>query len=189
MRIYTRKGDRGDTGTLGGGRSRKSDPRIRALGCLDELNAQVGLVLAGTEVPEPLRDSLRRIQDVIFEAGAAVASIDPATRSELFVNETAWLESEIDRQESELPPLTRFILPGGTVAAAGLHLIRTVARRAECQVVAAVGDEDARAPLLAWLNRLSDAFFVYARTANRLRGVPDQPWEPRPKLPPGKEEG
>jgi cob(I)alamin adenosyltransferase len=179
MRIYTRKGDRGDTGTLGGGRLRKSDSRIRALGFLDELNAEIGVVLAGSCVPEPLQAPLRRIQDVIFEAGAALASPDPSGSDALFEAETAWLESEIDRLEEALPPLTRFILPGGSVAAAGLHLVRTVARRAECQVVEAACGEDARMPLLTWLNRLSDALFVYARTANLLAGGTDTLWESR----------
>jgi cob(I)alamin adenosyltransferase len=179
MRIYTRKGDRGDTGTLGGGRLRKSDPRIRALGFLDELNAQIGVVLAGAGVPEPLQGPLRRIQDVIFEAGTALASPDPSGSDALFAAETAWLESEIDRMEAVLPPLTRFILPGGSVAAAGLHLVRTVARRAECQAVEAACGEDARMPLLTWLNRLSDALFVYARTANQMAGEAEQPWESR----------
>jgi cob(I)alamin adenosyltransferase len=179
MRIYTRKGDRGDTGTLGGGRLRKSDARIRALGFLDELNAQIGVVLAGAGVPDPLRAPLRRIQDAIFEAGTALASPDPAGSDSLFVAETAWLESEIDRMEAVLPPLSRFILPGGSTAAAGLHLVRTVARRAECQAVEAACGEDARMPLLGWLNRLSDALFVYARTANRLAGETDALWESR----------
>jgi cob(I)alamin adenosyltransferase len=179
MRIYTRKGDRGDTGTLGGGRLRKSDSRIRALGFLDELNAEIGVLLAGSAVPEPLQPPLRRIQDVIFEAGAALASPDPSGSDPLFEAETAWLESEIDRLEEALPPLTRFILPGGSVAAAGLHLVRTVARRAECQAVEAACGEDARMPLLTWLNRLSDALFVYARMANHLDGGIDTLWESR----------
>jgi cob(I)alamin adenosyltransferase len=188
MRIYTRKGDRGDTGTLSGGRVRKSDSRIRALGCLDELNAQIGLLLAGGGVPGPLQVSLRRIQDVIFEAGATLASSDPAGGDALFAAETAWLEAEIDKLEAELPPLTRFILPGGSAAAAGLHLVRTVARRAECQAVEAACGEDARMPLLTWLNRLSDALFVYARTANRLAGQSDTPWESRQQKSQGQRE-
>ena len=188
MRIYTRKGDRGDTGTLGGGRLRKSDPRIRALGFLDELNAQIGVVLACSGVPELLQAPLRRIQNVIFEAGAALASPDPVGSDPLFVAETAWLESEIDRLEEALPTLTRFILPGGSPAAAGLHLVRTVARRAECQAVEAACGEDARMPLLTWLNRLSDALFVYARTANRLAGGTDTPWESRSRPQQGPQE-
>lgn len=179
MRIYTRKGDRGDTATLGGGRLRKSDPRIRALGMLDELNAAIGAVLAGAGVPEPLQAPLRRIQGTIFEAGTALASPDPSGTDPVFAAETAWLESEIDRMEAELPPLTRFILPGGSVAAAGLHGVRTVARRAECQAVEAACGEDSRMPFLTWLNRLSDALFVYARTANRMAGVADTLWESR----------
>jgi cob(I)alamin adenosyltransferase len=179
MRIYTRKGDRGDTGTIGGGRVRKSDPRIRALGLLDELNAEIGVVLASAGVPEPLRAPLRRIQEVILEAGAALASPGPTKSDALFAAETTWLESEIDRMDAALPRLTRFILPGGSAAAAGLHLVRTVARRAECQAVEASCGEDSRMPMLTWLNRLSDAFFLYARTANHLAGVADIPWESR----------
>jgi cob(I)alamin adenosyltransferase len=131
MKIYTRKGDRGDTATLGGGRLRKSDPRIRALGMLDEVNAAIGALLAGAAVPAPLQAPLHRIQEVLFEAGTALASPDPSATDAFFVGETGWLESEIDRMEAELPPLARFILPGGSVAAAGLHGVRTVARRAE----------------------------------------------------------
>jgi cob(I)alamin adenosyltransferase len=179
MRIYTRKGDRGETGTLGGGRLRKSDSRIRALGLLDELNAGIGVALACADLPAPLRSSLRRIQDVIFEAGAALASPDPSKTDSLFADETSWLESEIDRMEAALPPLTRFILPGGSAAAANLHLVRTVARRVESQVVEATAANEAYVPLMTWLNRLSDALFVAARTANLLAGIADVPWESR----------
>lgn len=179
MRIYTRKGDRGETGTLGGGRLRKSDPRIRALGFFDELNAQIGIGLAGGDMPAPLAAPLRRIQNVIFEAGAVLASVDRSTADSFFAGETAWLESEIDRMEEALPPLTRFILPGGTPPAARLHLVRTVARRVECQVVETAAGDETLIPLLTWLNRLSDALFVAARTANLLAGIADVPWESR----------
>jgi cob(I)alamin adenosyltransferase len=179
MKIYTRKGDRGETATLGGGRLLKSDARIRALGMLDELNATFGVVLSDPGIPAAVGDPLRRIQSILFEAGAALASPDPSPSDALFATETAWLEQVIDQLEAELPALTRFILPGGTRLAAELHRARAVARRAECQAVEAAGGDEGRGPFLAWVNRLSDALFVFARTANRLAGVEDVAWESR----------
>lgn len=175
MRIYTRKGDGGETAMLGGGRVPKSDARIRALGTLDELNAALGLALAETDFPEALRGALARVQNVLFEAGAVLASSD-ATAHELFARETAWLEETIDGWESELPALTRFVLPGGSRAGSTLHWVRTVARRGECQVVEAFAADPARLTVLTWLNRLSDALFVAARTANRLAGIGETEW-------------
>lgn len=164
---------------LGGGRVSKSDPRIRALGALDELNATIGLVLAEPSMPPSLRPFLDRTQSVLFEAGAALASGDPSERDELLRGETEWLESEIDRMEAELAPITRFILPGGSPAGALLHLARAVARRAEAQAVEAIVGDESRVPFLTWLNRLSDALFVLARFANRLKNAPETLWESR----------
>ena len=177
MKIYTRKGDRGETAMLGGGRVPKSDPRIRALGSLDELNAALGRVVADPLTPRELLPFLQRVQAVLFEAGASLASPDPDPWDALLAAETAWIEVEIDRMEESLPPLTRFVLPGGGVVGAELHAARAVARRAESQAVEAAAGEAARFPLLTWLNRLSDALFVLARTANRLAGVVETPWE------------
>lgn len=199
MRIYTKKGDRGTTGVLGGGRLSKSDARIRALGAVDEVNAALGLVLAGGVRPE-LRAPLSDIQNTLFEIGAALASMDPAISRDLFTQETAHLESVIDQTEMSLPPLTRFILPGGSRTGAGLHWTRTLSRRAESLVVAALEEEadktapaqDAgptgrpaarilpdRIPLVTWMNRLSDTLFVLARFANQLEGIPETIWETR----------
>jgi cob(I)alamin adenosyltransferase len=184
MKIYTRKGDRGQTSMLGGGRVPKSDPRIRALGALDELNARLGGIAAQPSVPPEIHPILLRVQSVLLEAGAALASSDPEPWSALLAAETAALEAEIDRMERDLPPLTRFILPGGSSTGAALHEARAIARRAESQAVEACGGDESRVPLLTWLNRLSDALFVLARTANRLAGADDVPWESRT----GKEE-
>jgi len=183
MRIYTRTGDRGETGILGGGRLAKSDPRIRALGSLDELGASLGMVLTASHLPAPVTAAVRRVQGALFEAGASLASPAAAAASyEPFLREeTVWLESEIDRMEETLPPLRSFILPGGGIPGATLHWARTVARRAETQVVDAaltLGEADVRASLLRWLNRLSDALFVMARAVNLQDGEAETPWHP-----------
>jgi cob(I)alamin adenosyltransferase len=178
-RIYTRKGDRGTTSILGGGRLSKSDPRIRALGGLDEVNAALGLILSQPSFPAQMRPALQRVQDMLLEAGAALAVLEPETSAELFVQETRWLEEEIDRAEQRLEPLTQFLLPGGGEGGAGLHWVRTVHRRAEGLVVAAVGEEVGREGLLMWVNRLSDAFFVWARLANAIEGAGEVRWTSR----------
>ncbi len=179
MKIYTRKGDRGRTSVLGGGVLSKADARIRALGALDETNAALGVILASNDLPDPIRKTLERVQNVLFEAGAALASVDASTGASLFAVETIWLESEIDRVEEQLRPLQNFILPGGGTAGALLHWARTVARRAETFLVEAAGNEEARVPLVTWFNRLSDALFVLARLANALQGIPETVWESR----------
>lgn len=195
FRIYTRKGDQGETGILGGSRLSKSAARIQALGAVDEANAALGLILAsaspGTEAPrsgeEPREAILRTIlgiQSTLFEIGAALASTDPNAGRELFLRETEELERTIDHYEETLPALTRFILPGGGELGAGLHWARTVARRAESLIVAALREEaqgsvplEARIALVTWFNRLSDALFVLARAANQVEGVPETVWE------------
>jgi cob(I)alamin adenosyltransferase len=179
-RIYTKAGDAGRTGYLGKGRLSKDHPRIRALGALDELNAALGIALADPDVPASLVEPIRRIQNVLFDAGASVASADPRSGEPLLESETSWLEQLIDRTELELEPLTRFILPGGSRAGAMLHWARTVSRRAEREVVHAFGRDPERAYLLRYLNRLSDALFVLARWANRLDRVAETPWESTP---------
>ncbi|MBK8231155.1 MAG: cob(I)yrinic acid a,c-diamide adenosyltransferase [Candidatus Eisenbacteria bacterium] len=176
MKIYTKQGDGGETGLLGGGRVAKSEPRIHAIGALDELNAALGMVLATPELVDELRSTLLRVQNGLFEVGAALASPDPEANRETFPGETAWLEQIIDATEALLPPLDRFILPGGQSAGAGIHWARTLCRRAEREVVGAVGREPGRANLLAYLNRLSDALFVLARRANQLDGAAETPW-------------
>jgi cob(I)alamin adenosyltransferase len=207
MKLYTRKGDRGQTGILRGGRLSKSDARIRALGAVDELNAALGLVLTSGAMPAEIRQWLVQTQNDLLEAGAALASDDPAASKEHLLAETKVLEAAIDWAEEQLPPLTRFILPGGGSAGAGLHWARTLARRAETVIVAALEDEAAsgrprthedrrerpddgdcgrvttilpeRVPLIMWINRLSDALFAFARLANLLAGTPEPIWEPK----------
>ncbi len=180
MKIYTRTGDQGDTGLIGGGRVRKSIPRVAAYGTVDELNATLGLALA--ELNEnPHAQALVRIQNALFSLGAELATVAPRAGSEhrialLDATETSWLEAEIDRLTDGLPPLKHFILPGGTRAAASLHLARTVCRRAERTIVTLAATEPVRGEILAYVNRLSDYLFVLARAVNSSAGQPEPIW-------------
>jgi cob(I)alamin adenosyltransferase len=181
MKIYTRSGDRGETALFGGERVSKSHPRVRAYGAVDELNAGLGLALAWCQ-DAALAASLRRIQARLLDMGADLATPPdvPAARHVTRV-EAEWaagLEAEIDAMESELPALTSFLLPGGTPAAAALHLARTVCRRAEREVVAArEAGEAIDEPVAVYLNRLSDWLFTAARLANARAGVAELSWD------------
>ncbi|HZN68467.1 MAG TPA: cob(I)yrinic acid a,c-diamide adenosyltransferase [Tepidisphaeraceae bacterium] len=189
MKIYTRTGDDGTTGLVGGRRVPKSDPRIDCYGTVDELNASLGLaaaVLSAAAVPDPsLVERLRAVQGELFVIGAHLAtapderasraaSLPPPPDEGMVLR----LEGEIDSAESRLPPLHNFILPGGTEAAARLHLARTVCRRAERLLVGMAIEANSTAPSVTvrYLNRLSDWLFVQARLANFLAGVADIPW-------------
>lgn len=181
MKIYTKTGDRGETGLLGPLRVPKDHPRIEAYGAVDELNAIVGL--ARSEGPPPRLDRLLgRIQEDLFTAGAQLAT-SPGTRlggvRPLGRADVGRLERAIDRLTGGLPPLRSFILPGGTLSAALLHVARTVCRRAERAVVTLDHDERVSPTLLVYLNRLSDLLFVLAREANARGGGGDVPWTPR----------
>ena len=168
MKIYTRTGDLGETSLFGGARVSKSDPRIDAYGTVDELNALIGVARASWQ-ESPIDAQLADIQSDLFDLGAHLAA--PGSTRFMAVPElrTAELERLIDAMESELEPLKSFILPGGSLAAAHLHVARTVCRRAERLLVAL--DEE-----VAYLNRLSDYLFVAARLANRHQGVEDIAW-------------
>jgi cob(I)alamin adenosyltransferase len=178
-KIYTKTGDTGLTGLLGRGRVTKDDPRIEAYGTIDELNAVLGMVRAS---PLAAEDDARlaRVQEELFVVGSALADPDPngPFHAAIGPGPAARLEAEIDALEADLTPLTRFILPGGAPAAAGLHLARTVCRRAERRVVALGRQPGEHVPgdLIIYLNRLSDYLFVLARAVNRRAGVADIPW-------------
>ncbi|MEO6810488.1 MAG: cob(I)yrinic acid a,c-diamide adenosyltransferase [Isosphaeraceae bacterium] len=179
MKIYTKTGDDGTTGLLAKGRVSKDDPRIEAYGTVDELNALLGLARASGL--DPKGDALvEQIQNDLFAVGAALADPNPSGKFHDTVGpeHTARLEQAIDLMEAELPPLTQFILPGGTATAAQIHLARTVCRRAERRVIRLAGLENQHvpAPLIVYLNRLSDALFVMARVVNHRAGVADVPW-------------
>lgn len=177
-KIYTRTGDSGTTGLGTGERTRKDDPRIEAMGTVDELNAVLGL-LACEPLPEDLTELVVRLQHELFDLGGELSLPGMVLFPEARVAE---LEAILDRLNEALPPLKEFILPGGTRAAAVAHLARTVCRRAERQVVRLAREEPTerlRPVIGQYLNRLSDLLFVLARTLNARAGVTDVLWQKR----------
>jgi cob(I)alamin adenosyltransferase len=177
-RIYTRLGDGGETHLGDMSRVPKTDPRIEAYGTVDELNAQLGVVLGVPGLPEGYAGWLRRVQNDLFDVGAdiSVPQTDARDRLRVAPEQTAWLESVCDDVNEGLPKLRSFVLPGGTPAAAQLHVCRTVCRRAERRTIAcgdAVNPECVR-----YLNRLSDLLFILSRGANLADGGDEPLWEP-----------
>ncbi len=176
MKIYTRTGDHGETSLFGGTRVPKNDARIEAYGTVDELSSHIGVARA-TSLPADIGEELNRIQIDLFEIGAHLASPGTSRFTGVDPQRIEDLERAIDVMERDLEPLTAFILPGGTLAAAHLHVARTVCRRAERCVVALQDDTPATVSTITYLNRLSDYLFVAARFANRRAGVEDVPWK------------
>jgi cob(I)alamin adenosyltransferase len=173
-KIYTRTGDAGQTGLVDGSRVSKADPRIAAIGDVDEANCAIGLV-AATLADGPEREMLARIQNEMFDLGADLATPgEDFTPGEMTLRVTAAqverLEREIDEMNEALAPLTSFILPGGLPAAAQLHLARAVTRRAERSAVAAAAEVALNPQALAYINRLSDHLFVLGRLINVAAG-------------------
>lgn len=178
MKIYTKTGDEGLTGVLGGGRLPKNAARIRAIGDVDELNAAIGVARLHSKELQ-LDATLAEIQRNLFDVGAELAS-PPEGRIQvrsLEERDVQSLEASIDAQTVELEPLRNFILPGGIPLAAHLHLARAVCRRAERTVLDLHDLEPVRPVVRTYLNRLSDWLFTAARTANRISNVPDVAWE------------
>jgi cob(I)alamin adenosyltransferase len=174
-KIYTRGGDAGQTSLGDGSRTSKLDPRIRAYGVVDELNSLLGVVLAG-DLPDELRTPLTRLQNQLFDVGAdlSVPFDGPDERlraTQAMVDE---LEARCDEHNEHLPELKSFVLPGGTEAAARLHVARTVARRAELASLEAEVNPLAQ----VYLNRLSDLLFILARRANQLAQRDEPLWKP-----------
>ncbi len=180
MKIYTRRGDCGETELLGGVRVWKNSPRLDAIGTLDELNAALGLLRAErlTEVIDRL---LERLQNELFNAGTELASTSPAASPSpsISAQHIQALEDDIDLFDAGLPPLKGFIIPGGVRSAALFHLARTICRRAERCLAALVqvNKQAVSSSMLAYINRLSDLFFVLARFSNAQAGVGDIPWK------------
>ena len=178
MKIYTRAGDDGTTGTLGPGRLPKSDARIEAYGSVDELNATLGMARAA-DTHGWITHELEPVQRQLFQLGAELATTDPAMLPSLrrvADAEVTALEALIDRLEAELTPLRSFVLPAGGPLAAQLHVARTVCRREERRVVALAGQAPVEPRLTRYLNRLGDLLFVMARWCNQRAGVGDVEW-------------
>ncbi|TAK16691.1 MAG: cob(I)yrinic acid a,c-diamide adenosyltransferase [Acidobacteria bacterium] len=180
MKIYTKTGDTGKTSLLGGVRVSKADPRVDAYGAVDETNAAIGAARAHA-LPSDIDQALDKIQRDLFALGAALADArtdpappDPKTR--LSDADIARLEAWIDEAEASLPPLRRFILPGGTPGGAALHLARTICRRAERRIVALGANDQNDVFYVKYINRLSDLLFVIARVVNHRAGVRESEW-------------
>lgn len=180
MKIYTRKGDKGETGLIGGKRAFKSALRVEAYGEVDELNAVLGWIRAKL-TDEAIKKDLLLIQRDLFAVGAQLA--DPtghveqkAEKAGLHEGRVRELEEIIDRYDTVLSPLRAFILPGGSEGGALLHLARTVCRRAERRMVALSRDEPLSPVLIPYMNRLSDLLFTLARAVNHDAGIEEIPW-------------
>ena len=174
-RIYTRLGDDGETHLGDMSRVPKTHPRIEAYGTVDELNAQIGVALTLSDLPPRHAEFLRRIQNDLFDVGADISVPHGGERERLRVvaEQTAWLEEACDEVNATLAPLKSFVLPGGTPAAAHLHVCRTVCRRAERRTIDC--GEDVNRECVRYLNRLSDLLFILSRSAN---GGEEPLWEP-----------
>ena len=181
MKIYTKTGDKGETGLFGGERVSKNSLRIEAYGTIDELNAFIGLTVIEVS-DKSVKNLLQKIQNWLFSIGADLATPDNEKTKKLNVFRTTeeyylYIEKEIDKYESKLDELRNFILPGGTKGAALLHICRTITRRAERMVVALNSAVKIGNNIIIFLNRLSDLFFVLARFDNTVTGTPDIEWK------------
>jgi cob(I)alamin adenosyltransferase len=190
MKIYTKTGDLGETGLIGGRRLSKHHARITAYGSVDELNSSVGLILATLQSSQRISSFsdfvkiLLTIQNDLFILGADLADDSPSTENcygsprvheDMIIN----IEKAIDTFEQELAPISFFILPGGSLESGHLHLSRSIARRSEISVVGLSKAESINPLTIIYLNRLSDLFFVMARTANKRLDIPDNAWMKR----------
>ena len=176
-KIYTRTGDDGTTGLVGGGRISKADPLMAAIGDVDEANSAIGVALVSID-DDDTAGGLRRIQNELFDLGADLATpLDMEGGLRVTTEQIERLEHEIDAMNALLSPLTSFVLPGGAAGAAQLHLARAIVRRAERSAVAASADNPLNPKALTYINRLSDWLFVAARRLNNS-GASDVLWVP-----------
>ena len=190
MKIYTKTGDKGETGLIGGKRISKGDPRIVAYGSVDELNSNIGIAISSLTVKDrhlflDLINIMTCIQSELFIVGSDLADPRyPAGNQNQYQtprteeNMASALEDAIDKFETELEPITFFILPGGSIEASLLHITRTIARRAEIAATLLSKDQIINPIVLVYLNRLSDFLFVAARLINKRLGIKDVAWRP-----------
>jgi cob(I)alamin adenosyltransferase len=184
MKIYTKHGDSGETSLFGGERVAKHFDRVEAYGSVDELNAILGEVLSLSELPENVVATFSQLQADLFVLGADLATPEAASDvakakvRRIAAKDIEVIESWIDSLDQELPELKTFILPGGCASGAKLHVARTVCRRAERAAVKCHQSDPLNPACIAYLNRLSDFFFVAARYVNHAAGAPETPWRP-----------
>jgi len=191
MKIYIKTGDKGETGLIGGKRIPKSDPSIISYGLIDELNSNVGLIISllnlkNNNLFSDLIDLLIKIQNDLFAIGSDLADPTYPMENKYKIPRTdekmvLYLESEIDKFEKEVVPITFFILPGGSVESSILHVSRSIARRTETAVTALSKSQTINPAILIYLNRLSDLLFVAARLVNKRIGVEDVAWKSSPR--------
>lgn len=178
-KIYTKTGDDGTTGLVGGTRVKKFDARLEAYGTIDELNAAVG-VIRSYDIPDTISSVLIEIQNRLFNIGSRLASDEKGDKitEKLSITEAhiAFLEKAIDEIEKDLPKLRQFILPGGDLASAYCHVARTVCRRAERRILAFADSGTIQPEIIKYINRLSDFLFVLARKMAAISGVHEEPW-------------
>lgn len=181
MKIYTKTGDTGETSLANGMRIMKNDRRVELYGTVDELNSCIGFAISFMEHDEKGKqwiESLTTVQNILFELGSELAGFttdEPAITNA----DIQFLEDEIDRWESRLSPLTNFIIPGGSRAASALHVARTIARKLERMLCAAIQESFIKDEHIPYCNRLSDYLFVAARFANHIHKNPDRIWKSR----------
>ncbi|MBM3451727.1 MAG: cob(I)yrinic acid a,c-diamide adenosyltransferase [Bacteroidetes bacterium] len=181
MKIYTKKGDKGKTGLIGGTRVSKSSIRIDSYGTIDELNSWLGVLRDG-EIKSNYKEQLIEIQDRLFTIGSSLAS-DPKKSvmkiPDLLNDDVVLLEKWMDEMDQELEPMRSFILPGGNQTASFCHVARCICRKAERNVVVLSENEFVADLVLMYLNRLSDYLFILARKISKDQGASDHPWKPR----------
>ncbi len=174
MKIYTKTGDAGQTSIVGGQRLPKDAARIEAYGTIDELNSHLGLLAADVNTPAPERELLLRVQNILFNIGGFLAGVpDPNVGTD----DIAELENSIDAMDRLLPPLRNFILPGGSELAARAHIARTVCRRAERRIISVLPTLSISPEILAYINRLSDWLYTFARYCNVQAEIPENFWQ------------
>jgi len=181
VKIYTKTGDKGQTGLFGGKRVQKSSARINAYGTVDELNAAIGVALCNA-IDEEVKSVLWKLQNQLFTLGADLATPLEVESKNISIprvseDDISGSEKAIDFFESQLEEIRFFILPGGSKSAAQLHLARTICRRAEREIVVLAQQEEINQKIVIFVNRISDLLFVLSRIENKASGIPDQKWE------------
>lgn len=182
MKIYTKTGDKGDTGLIDGSRISKSDLRVIAYGVVDEANSHIGLIISNFEknsIFDDVKKILLNVQQDLFVLGAELANPNTLKDDNMLVKREmiSTIEKYIDNFDSELAPISNFILPGGSIESSLLHICRTVVRRAETSAVALAKEQIINQEILTYLNRISDLFFVLARVTNKRQKRNDIPWK------------